>query len=160
MQLEQYQKDRIPLHEHPDACADSEAFWSTPADIFIPAALELQITAERAQRIPCKMIVEGANGPITPDADPILEDRNILVIPDVLANAGGVTVSYFEWVQNFNRDIWNEQNIHLRLDEFMSNAFAYIYDFSKAHQCSLRKAAVAVGVTRVLEAHAMRGLYP
>jgi glutamate dehydrogenase (NAD(P)+) len=137
-----------------------EDFWSVNANILIPAALELQINEKRANIVNAKLIVEGANGPVCPEADPILNDRNIVVIPDVLANAGGVIVSYFEWVQNFNRDIWNETNVHARLDEFLTKAFAEVWNWSEAKKFNMRMSAVALGITRVLHAHHTRGLYP
>lgn len=139
---------------------NSEDFWSVNCDILIPAALELQVTPERAKKIKCKLLVEGANGPVGTEAEQILNDRKIIVIPDVLANAGGVIVSYFEWVQNFNRDIWNEQNVHQRLDEFLSKAFKEVWNWSESKNCTLRIGAVALGITRVLHAHQTRGLYP
>lgn len=148
------------LTTYKDSHQNSEDFWGVDCDILIPAALELQITKERAQKIKANLIVEGANGPVTPDGEDVLNDRGIVVIPDVLANAGGVIVSYFEWVQNFNRDIWQEQNVLLRLDEFLSKAFQEAYASKIEHNCSFRKAAMALGATRVLSAHKTRGLYP
>lgn len=143
-----------------DTTTNPELFWETNAEILVPAALELQVTKERASRLKCKLIVEGANGPICPDAEQLLADKGVIVIPDVLANSGGVIVSYFEWVQNFNRDIWNESNINQRLDEFISKSFKEVWEVAKDKSCSLRMAAVFLGVTRVLEAHKTRGLYP
>lgn len=143
-----------------DKVENPESFWESKAEILIPAALELQITKDRASRLNCKLIVEGANGPICPEAESVLAEKGIVVIPDVLANAGGVIVSYFEWVQNFNRDIWNETNIHQRLDEFISKSFKEVWDIATEKSCSLRMSAVFLGVTRVLEAHKTRGLYP
>ncbi len=139
---------------------NNEDFWTLDVEILIPAALELQITKEIASNLKCKLIVEGANGPTCPDAEPVINDRNIILIPDVLANAGGVVVSYFEWVQNFNRDIWNEENVHNRLDEFLTKSFQEVWDWAKFKNCSLRMAAVSIGATRVLHAHKTRGLYP
>lgn len=143
-----------------EAIKENEAFWEVNSDIMIPAALELQITPARARKLKCKLLVEGANGPTCPESEPIVNSKNIIVIPDVLANAGGVIVSYFEWVQNFNRDIWNEQNIHQRLDEFLSKSFAEVWNWSKEKKCNFRLAAVSLGATRVLHAHHTRGLYP
>lgn len=148
------------LGNYKNTIPQDEDFWSIQADIFIPAALELQITAERAINMKCYLIVEGANGPICPDAEVILNKRGITIIPDVLANAGGVIVSYFEWVQNFNRDIWNEHNVHQRLDEFLTKSFKEVWDWGKEKQCNLRMAAVSLGAIRVLNAHQTRGLYP
>jgi glutamate dehydrogenase (NAD(P)+) len=103
----------------PAQALSHEAFWEVRSDILIPAALEQQITAERALRLQTRLILEGANGPTTPAADDILADRNILVVPDVIANAGGVTVSYFEWVQDFSSFFWDEAEINRRLVRVM-----------------------------------------
>ena len=142
-----------------DAIAN-EDFWNVKTDILIPAALEGQITKERAQRIQTKIVLEGANGPTTPDADLLLGERGILVVPDVIANAGGVTVSYFEWVQDFNSFFWTEDEINLRLERIMSGAFKNIWDTHEHHRIPLRTAAFVVACTRVLEAREERGLYP
>ena len=101
---------------------DDEAFWDVDCDILIPAALEGQITPERAQRIKAKLVLEGANGPTLPEADDVLAERGILVVPDVICNAGGVTVSYFEWVQDFSSFFWSEDEINVRLDKIMVDA--------------------------------------
>ena len=143
-----------------DATQNKDEFWDVTADVFVPAALELQVNETVASRLKCKLLVEGANGPVCPDGEPILNEKGIVVIPDVLANAGGVIVSYFEWVQNFNRDIWNEDNVNARLDEFLSKAFKEVWDWSVAQNCSMRMAAMSLGVTRILHAHRVRGLYP
>ncbi len=137
-----------------------EQFWDVESDILIPAALESQITAERAQRIKARMVLEGANGPCTKDGDQVLNDRGILVVPDVIANAGGVTVSYFEWVQDFSSFFWTEDEINVRLDKILVGAFKHIWDTAAQHQISLRTAAFVVACTRVLQARAERGLYP
>lgn len=137
-----------------------EEFWAAPVDVLVPAALELQITAERAQRIQAKLIVEGANGPVCPEAEPILAQRGVLVAPDIIANAGGVAVSYFEWVQNLNRDVWDASHVQARLDGLLTKAFAEAWDASMARNVSLRKAATYLAAERVLQAHVLRGLYP
>lgn len=137
-----------------------ERFWEVPMDVLVPAALELQITAERAQRIGAKLIVEGANGPVCPEAEPILASRGIVVAPDIIANAGGVAVSYFEWVQNLNRDVWDASHIQQRLDGLLSKAIGDAWDASQSLQTTLRKAATLLAAQRVLEAHVLRGLYP
>ena len=124
------------------------------------AALENQITAENAGRIRAKVVVEGANGPTTPAADDILHDKGVTVVPDVLANAGGVTVSYFEWVQDFSSFFWTEDEINARLERIMREAFAALWEVSEKHGVTLRTAAFIVACTRVLEARALRGLYP
>jgi glutamate dehydrogenase (NAD(P)+) len=139
---------------------DKDAFWDVPCDILVPAALETQITSLNAQRIQARLIVEGANGPTTPQADDILASRNILVVPDVIANAGGVTVSYFEWVQDFSSFFWNEEEINARLTHTMQAAFASVWQVAQEKQVSLRTAAFIVGCTRILQARALRGLYP
>ncbi|MBU3648221.1 MAG: Glu/Leu/Phe/Val dehydrogenase, partial [Limnohabitans sp.] len=135
-------------------------FWELDCDILIPAALEQQITEENAPKIRARLIIEGANGPTTPQADDILEERNILVVPDVIANAGGVTVSYFEWVQDFSSFFWSEDEINLRLVKVMRGAFAHIWDTAQTHKVSLRTATFIVACTRILQARELRGLYP
>ncbi|MGN6701668.1 MAG: Glu/Leu/Phe/Val family dehydrogenase [Burkholderiaceae bacterium] len=140
--------------------ADRNAFWETECDILVPAALEQQITAENAPKIRAKLVLEGANGPTTPEADDILRDRNVLVVPDVIANAGGVTVSYFEWVQDFSSFFWTEDEINLRLTRIMREAFASVWQIAKDKKVSIRTAAFILACTRVLQAREMRGLYP
>ena len=139
---------------------DNEAFWDVDCDILIPAALESQITAARANRLKAKLVLEGANGPTLPDADDVLHDRNVLVVPDVICNAGGVTVSYFEWVQDFSSFFWSEDEINLRLDKIMVDALRKIWDTADRHQISLRTATFAVACERILIAREERGLYP
>ncbi|HCY63062.1 MAG TPA: glutamate dehydrogenase [Oxalobacteraceae bacterium] len=143
-----------------DALADQDAFWSVDCDILVPAALEQQITATNAQAIRARIIVEGANGPTTPAADDILHDKGVLIVPDVIANAGGVTVSYFEWVQDFSSFFWTEEEINQRLARIMREAFAAVWQLAEERKVSLRTAAFIVGCSRVLQAHEMRGLYP
>jgi glutamate dehydrogenase (NAD(P)+) len=138
----------------------AEDFWTVETDVLVPAALELQITAKRAAHLQAKLIVEGANGPVCPEAEPILAAKGVLVAPDVIANAGGVAVSYFEWVQNLNRDVWTARHIQERLDELLTKAFAEAWDTSMARGISLRRAASLLAAERVLEAHVLRGLYP
>ena len=139
---------------------DNEAFWDVDSDILIPAALENQITAARAARLRCKLVLEGANGPTGRAADDILAERNILVVPDVICNAGGVTVSYFEWVQDFSSFFWTEDEINLRLDKIMVGALKKIWDTADLHKISLRTATFAVACERILSARQERGLYP
>lgn len=138
----------------------NEDFWDVPCDILIPAALEGQITPERAQRISARLVLEGANGPTLPQADDILADRGILVVPDVICNAGGVTVSYFEWVQDFSSFFWTEDEINARLDQIMVDALARIWAKADQHGISLRTATFAVSCERILMARQDRGLYP
>jgi glutamate dehydrogenase (NAD(P)+) len=137
-----------------------DEFWMIESDILIPAALENQITEQNAPKIRTKIIVEGANGPTTTAADDILHDKGILVIPDVVANAGGVTVSYFEWVQDFSSFFWTEDEINQRLERVMREAFAAVWQVASEHRVSVRTAAFIVACTRILMAREMRGLYP
>ncbi|MBT2334184.1 Glu/Leu/Phe/Val dehydrogenase [Variovorax paradoxus] len=138
----------------------NEDFWDVACDILIPAALEGQITAERAQKTSAKLVLEGANGPTVPRADDILAERGVLVVPDVICNAGGVTVSYFEWVQDFSSFFWDEDEINVRLDRIMMNALHQIWDTADRHKISLRTATYAVACERILMARQERGLYP
>ncbi len=138
----------------------NETFWEVDCEIMIPAALEQQITEANAPKIKAKMIIEGANGPTTPAADDILHDRNILVLPDVIANAGGVTVSYFEWVQDFSSFFWSEDEINARLVRIMKEAFAGVWQVAQDNKVSLRTATFIVACKRILHARELRGLYP
>ncbi len=139
---------------------DRADFWGLPCDVLIPAALERQITETNADQIQARVVVEGANGPTTPAADDLLSGRGILVVPDVLANAGGVTVSYFEWVQDFSSFFWTEDEINARLERIMREAFSGLWEVAQKHGVTLRTAAFIVACARVLEARALRGLYP
>ena len=139
---------------------DGDAFWDTPCDILIPAALEGQITAANAGRIQARMVIEGANGPTTPQADDILNERGVLVLPDVIANAGGVTVSYFEWVQDFSSFFWTEDEINARLVKIMKEAFAGVWQVAEEKRVTLRTATFIVACQRILRARDLRGLYP
>ena len=129
-------------------------------DILVLAALEDQITAENAGRIDTKMIAEGANGPTSFEADAILADRGILVLPDVLTNAGGVTVSYFEWVQDLGRLFWTRDEIRARLAEKLNDAFDRVWELSEQQGLTLRSAALVAGIKEVAGALASRGIYP
>ncbi|MFT3812800.1 MAG: Glu/Leu/Phe/Val dehydrogenase [Acidovorax sp.] len=139
---------------------ENDAFWGVPCDILIPAALEGQIHAGNAGRIQARMVIEGANGPTTPEADDILADKGVLVLPDVIANAGGVTVSYFEWVQDFSSFFWSEDEINARLVRVMKEAFAGVWQVAQEHKVTLRTATFIVACKRILHAREMRGLYP
>ncbi|WP_322813830.1 Glu/Leu/Phe/Val dehydrogenase [Chloroflexus sp.] len=129
-------------------------------DVLIPAALENQITGSNAERIRTKLIVEGANGPTTPDADAILGERGIIVVPDILANAGGVIVSYFEWVQGLQEFFWDEQDINEKLERIIVGAFDQVYAMATQRQIPLRLAAYLLAVQRVADANTTRGVYP
>jgi glutamate dehydrogenase (NAD(P)+) len=129
-------------------------------NILIPAALENQITERNAGNIKARLIAEAANGPTTPEADRILWKNSKFMIPDILCNAGGVTVSYFEWVQDLNRDHWSEQVVNEKLKEIMVKAFTSVLAIARREQCDMRTAAYLLAVERVADAMAMRGLYP
>ena len=129
-------------------------------DVLAPCALEQVITADNADKVKAKVICEGANGPVTPGADEILEDRGILILPDILANAGGVTVSYFEWVQDIQAYYWSEDEVHERLRMIMERAYVDVLAVAEEHKVSMRTAATILGVGRVAEAHRTRGLFP
>jgi glutamate dehydrogenase (NAD(P)+) len=128
-------------------------------DVLIPAATENVITSHNAGRLRCKILCEGANGPTTPLADLILADKNVFVIPDILANAGGVTVSYFEWVQDRQGYFWNEQLVNSRLEEIMDESFDAIVEFAGRHRVNNRTAAYMVALDRVANAIRLRGIY-
>jgi glutamate dehydrogenase (NAD(P)+) len=129
-------------------------------DVLIPAALEGQITERNAKRIKAKVIVEGANGPTTPEADVILEERGRIVVPDILANAGGVVVSYFEWVQNLQYFYWDEAETNARLAQIMRRAFQDVWTMAQEKKVSLRIAAQMLALSRVAEAIRLRGIFP
>ena len=142
-----------------DSITDAELL-ELPCEILVPAALEQQITGENAPRINTKIIVEGANGPTTPEADAIFYDRNIMVVPDILANAGGVVVSYFEWVQDIQRLFWEKDDVNERLESVMTRSFDQVLAASQEHKTDLRTAALLVAVERVADAVKIRGIYP
>ena len=159
--LTEWQKIHGSISGFKDATSIShESFWEHSCDIFIPAALEGQITAERARKLVCKLILEGANGPTLPEADDILYDRGVIVVPDVICNAGGVTVSYFEWVQDFSSFFWSETEINARLDHIMEQSLSSIWTHAQSLNVTLRTAAYAVACERILMARKERGLYP
>ena len=138
----------------------NEELLELDCDILVPAAMESQITERNATKLKCRMLVEGANGPTTPEADDILFDRGITVIPDILANAGGVTVSYFEWVQNVQELLWTEDEVSQRLERILTRAFNEVVEISKHKGVHMRTAAYILGVGRVAKAMSLRGIYP
>jgi len=129
-------------------------------EILIPAALENAITAENASAVRARIVAEAANGPVTPDADRILDQKGVFLIPDILCNAGGVTVSYFEWVQDENHLFWDEQDVNRQLEKVMTRAFSDVLKLYLERKCNMRLAANMLGVSRVAEAVRVRGLYP
>jgi glutamate dehydrogenase (NAD(P)+) len=140
---------------------DAEEMLCMPCDILAPAALDRVIHAGNAARLRCKILAEGANGPTTPEADRIIAERgDIFVIPDILCNAGGVTVSYFEWVQNFQRFQWNEREVITKLETMMQRAFEKVTSYAERHKIGQRTAAQAIAIKTVADAKALRGLFP
>jgi len=138
----------------------NEELLELPCDILVPAALEGVVTKENAPRIKARIMAEAANGPTTPEADPILFANNVFVIPDILANAGGVTVSYFEWVQNLEMLHWTEDDVNRRLREIMVRSFQEVRDIAARERVDMRTAAYILAVGRVAEASLVRGVYP
>jgi glutamate dehydrogenase (NAD(P)+) len=129
-------------------------------DVLIPAALGNQITAKNAKRLACKIVVEGANGPTSPEADLILHEKGVLVVPDILANAGGVTVSYFEWVQGMMHLFWSEAEVNNRLETIMGRACDQVFEMTRKTELRPRMSALRIGIGRLAEAKRLRGLYP
>jgi glutamate dehydrogenase (NAD(P)+) len=138
----------------------NEQLLEQPCDVLIPAAVGSVLHAGNADRVKAHILAEGANGPTTPEADAILRERGVTVIPDILANAGGVVVSYFEWVQGLQYYFWKESEIISRLQELMTRAFTRVWQSSQKNGVDLRTAALMEGIRRVADAHVVRGLYP
>jgi glutamate dehydrogenase (NAD(P)+) len=134
-------------------------FLELDCEILMPAATENQITRQNADRIKCRILAEGANGPTTADADEIVSAKNIFVIPDILANAGGVTVSYFEWVQDRMGFFWNEQTVNTRLHEIMVSSFNDVVGFAEKFRVNTRLAAYMLAIDRVAYDTRLRGIY-
>ncbi len=149
------------LVDYPEADAITNAnLLELECEVLIPAALENQITMENAPRIRARIVAEAANGPTTPGADEILHSNGIFIIPDILANAGGVTVSYFEWVQSLQSFFWEEDQVNQHLEKVMTRAFTEVLTIAKKHDVHMRTAAYILGVGRVAEATRIRGIYP
>ncbi len=138
----------------------NEELLQLPCTVLVPAALSEQITVRNAARLRCRILAEGANGPTTLEADRILEDQGIFIIPDILANSGGVIVSYFEWVQDVQKYFWTEQDIRDRLHAIISSAFQRTSEFAQTRNVSMRMAALMSGIDKIAQAHLARGLYP
>ncbi|MBI2070636.1 MAG: Glu/Leu/Phe/Val dehydrogenase [Elusimicrobia bacterium] len=156
-----HKKDAISVGTYPKAKKISNAeLLACDCDVLAPCALEGAITGENAAQIKAKIVVEGANGPTTPEADQILKAKGVTVIPDILANAGGVTVSYFEWVQDIQSLFWKAENVNARLTEVMKQGFDEVYRIVKREKVDLRMAAYILAVERVAQALRIRGIYP
>lgn len=138
----------------------NEQLLELPCDILIPAALEEQITSKNAPRIKPKILAEAANLPTTPDADPILHQNRVFILPDILANAGGVTVSYFEWVQDFQSFFWGKKEVTTKLRAVMTNALSQVISVSRKYKTDMRRAALILAIDRVAQASKIRGVYP
>ena len=159
--LSKYMFKGNTLSSYPEADSiGGSKIFEIECDILIPAALENQITGANASKIKARIVAEGANGPVTPDADNILYDNKIFIIPDILCNAGGVTVSYFEWVQGNLAYFWGKREVNLKLRDIMEKAFYDVYDCHLSKKVDMRTAASLIGVSRVAEAVALRGIYP
>jgi len=137
----------------------NEELLELKCDVLVPAALEMQITRANAEHLQCRILAEGANGPTTPEADAILRDKGVFVIPDILANAGGVVVSYFEWVQDLQNFFWTEEEVNKKLREILVKAFHEVLNMSQKHAVDMRLAALMIGIDRVARAMLWRGFY-
>jgi glutamate dehydrogenase (NAD(P)+) len=139
---------------------DPADLLTTPCTVLVPAALERVITGENARRLKCRILAEGANGPTTPEADAVLADSDVYVIPDILCNAGGVTVSYFEWVQDLQQFMWDKEQVNAQLKKLMLGAFHRVRERARQRRLSTRTAALSLGVEKVATEKAKRGLFP
>ena len=159
--VSEWVRQRGTLAEYPDVehVSNSELL-ELPCDILVLAALEEQVTADNAPRVDCKLLAEGANGPTTIDGDEILAQRGIIVLPDILTNAGGVTVSYFEWVQDLGRLFWDREEIRAKLADKLNDAFDRVWVLAEQQRLSLRSAALVVAIREVAAALDSRGIYP
>lgn len=152
-------KGSVVGYSEAESC-NPDDFFALDCDILVPAALENVITEKNAPGIKARILAEGANAPTTPEADKILNENKIFIIPDILCNSGGVTVSYFEWVQGNDAYFWSKRKVNLQLREIMEKAFYETYDFSIKRKLNMRKAGLALAVSRVAEAMRLRGVYP
>ena len=159
--LEAWVEEQGSVIGFPDAEAiTNRELFEIPCDVLVPAAIENQITAKNADRLRCRMVVEAANGPTSLEADAILRERGIVVVPDILANAGGVTVSYFEWIQGSQQLFWSEAEVNEKLIGLMQKAFREVHATAQARQVDLRTAALMLGIGRIAEAKQRRGVFP
>ncbi len=138
----------------------NEELLEMECDILAPCAVSNQLHAGNADRLGCKVVVEGANAPTTPNADDVLDGKGIVVVPDILANAAGVTVGYFEWVQGLMHLFWTEEEVYQRLDQLVNDVCTRVFATAREKKLSLRMAAMSLAVERIVEARKMRGLYP
>jgi glutamate dehydrogenase (NAD(P)+) len=149
------------IEGYPDADhIEGDKLFALPVDVLVPAAVQNVIRSDNAGDIQAKIVIEGANGPTTIEADDILREREILVIPDILANAGGVTVSYFEWVQDVQKYFWTENEVVGRLREIMTRAFSDVHTISVNENVDMRMAALIKGIRKVADAKLVRGIFP
>ena len=159
--LQEYAAKSKSIAGFPGAeCIPDHELLTTPCTILAPSALERVITKDNAAKLRCRILAEGANGPTTPEADAILKDSDIFIIPDVLCNAGGVTVSYFEWVQDLQQYFWNEDQVNAKLRELMIRAYHRVRMLAFERKISMRMAALSLGVQRVAREKELRGLFP
>jgi len=147
-------------YDKADHVSPKEKLLEIKTDLLVPAALENQITSENADRIDAKLVVEGANGPTTPKADDILYDKGVVVVPDILANAGGVSVSYFEWVQNVQKEQWPYKQVVSKLEDKMISAYKSVYELAEKEGIDMRTAAYMIAIDRVAKATRTRGIFP
>ncbi len=154
------QNDRLLASELDGEAISNHELLQLECDVLAPCALGGVLTSLNAGGVRAKILVEGANGPTTPEADAILLDKGVFLVPDILANAGGVTVSYFEWVQNLQNLLWSEAEVSRRTNEIMRAAYGQVRTLAEEHRCDMRSAALALGIGRVAEATRLRGLYP
>jgi glutamate dehydrogenase (NAD(P)+) len=149
----------IAEYPHGRACSREE-FFATQVDLFSPAALENQVGADEARALKAKLVLEGANGPVNPDGEKILDDRGIQIVPDILANSGGVTVSYYEWIQNKRSETWDLEEVDSRLERAMQRTYHRVMYFARERSCSPRIAAYALALQSIGQAYAERGIFP